>query len=564
MRNPIRAVTDWFRGSPQATTVNTGLSFWGEIWSSLTETSSGVPVNEQRAMMYSAVWAATRLLSGTIGMLPLDLYRRAGKGREVMSDDPRERIVHDRPNREMTSMAYRSSAVGQQVNAGNAYSWIERDISGTIRGLWPIHHSRVEVVRDDVSDEIYYKVRVDGSLDGEYYPAEDVLHVPSMISDDGIIGKGVIKHARESIGFGLATEKYGASWFEKGGIPRVAVTHPGKPSPEARKNFRKEWNEIHGGPNGSKVALVAEGMGIVPLNISAEDSQFLETRQHNIEEIARWYGVPPHMIQHLLRATFNNIEHQQIEFVTFSLLPWLKLWEQELNAKLLTEEEQRSMYFEFNVNALLRGDSKTRGEFYKSLVTGGMMSPNEAREMENMNPYPEGEKFYMQGAMIPVDLLAEQLQANIDKANAPAEPAAPQQDDPAPGAKEEAIKRAAVAMIHGGIARMVHKESQAARQAAKNPDGFLAWMDAFYGRHEAYIEESIEHAAKALAVLGVACDVRQLAAQLCEQSRNELLDASGAATPAKLAEQIERLVTKWEQNRARETVVRIFGKELAA
>lgn len=563
MRNPLRVIRDWWSTPRQALAVHDGPGFWGSIWGTI-QGKDGEVVGDQRALTYSAVWAATRLLSGTIGVLPLDLYRRlpGKRGREVVTDDIRELLVHDRPNPEMTAIAYRACAVGQQVNAGNTYSWIERDVGKKPMALWPIHYSRVEVVRDEDTDEIFYKVRIEGKPD-EFYPQRDVLHVPSMISDDGIIGKGVIKNARLSIGFGLATEKYGSNWFTGDGIPRVVVTHPGKPSPEARKNFRKEWDEIHGGPRGSKVALAAEGMDIKVLNISAEDSQFLETRQHNIEEIARWYGVPPHMIQHLLRATFNNIEHQQIEFVTFSLLPWLKLWEQELWAKLLTEEEQKEMYFEFNVNALLRGDAKTRGEFYRAMVSTAIYSPNECREFENMNPYEGGEQYFMQGAMVPVDMIAEQMQANIDKMNEPAPAPAPAGPDTV--AKEQAIKRAAVAMVHGGIARMVHKESAAARRAAKKPDEFLAWLDAFYGRHEAYIEESIEHAAKALEAIGVTCSVRELAADLCEQSRSELLDVAGTAKNGEqLSEQVEALVSKWEKSRARETVAKLFGKDLAA
>lgn len=567
MKNPLRAFRDWWHSGPMAVASHSGSGFWGEIWGML-KGGSETP-SEQKAMTYSAVWAATRLLSGTIGVLPVDLYRRRpGGGRDVVYDDPRETLVHDRPNSEMSSMSWRACAVGQQVNVGNTFSWIERDVQGSPVALWPIHHSRVEVVRDESTNEIVYEVRTEGKPD-EYYPARDVLHVPSMISGDGIIGKGVLSHARLSIGFGLATEKYGANWFEKGGVPKVVVTHPGKPSPDARKNFRKEWDEINGGPSGSKVALAAEGMDVKLLNISANDSQFLETRQHNIEEIARWYGVPPHMIQHLLRATFNNIEHQQIEFVTFSLLPWLKLWEQELWAKLLTPEEQKTMYFEFNVNALLRGDAKTRAEFYRAMVQIGVMTPNEVRELENWNPAEgdAGDLLYMQGAMVPIDLLIEKLRAEIDKMNEPApDPAAtaPPPTGPLTDGKESAIKRAAVQMVFGGLSRMIHKESAAARQAAKKPDEFLAWMEAFYGRHEAYIEESVEHAAKALAIVGVPCEVRKMAADLCEESRRELLDVSGSATPAKLAEQVERLVSKWEQTRARDTVARIFGKDLAA
>lgn len=561
MNNPLRTFANWFRGSRQATDAHTAPGFWGEIYGMMT--ASGTPVSEQKAMTYSAVWAATRLLSGTIGCLPLDLYRRRPDGgRDSVIDDPREILVHDRPNYEMSAMSWRASCVGQQVNAGNAYSEIERDIQGNPVALWPIHHTRVRVLRDDVTDDLYYEVKLEGK-EPLFLPANDVLHVPSMISDDGIVGKGVIKHARESIGFGLATEKYGSAWFEKGGIPRVVVTHPGKPSSEARSNFRKEWNEIHGGPNGSKIALAAEGMDVKPLNISAEDSQFLETRQHNIEEIARWYGVPPHMIQHLLRATFNNIEHQQIEFVTFSLLPWLKLWEQELWAKLLKPDEQAELYFEFNVNALLRGDAQTRSEFYRSMVQAGIMSPNEPRKLENLNPYDGGDKFYMQGAMVPVDLMAEKMQAEINKANQPpAPPAVPQ--GPGTAAKELAIKRAASAMLLGGLNRMIRKEATAARQASKKPDEFLAWMDAFYGRHEAFIAESIEHAVTAMAAVGVECEMRQIAIDLCEESKAGLLKVAGGSTTANLAEHVDNLATDWEQHRARNTVAKLFGKDLAA
>ena len=281
--------------------------FW--YTSAPSRTASGMRISDDSALNYSAVWAATRLLSSSIGWLPLDLFRRLPKGgRELADSDPRETLVHDRPNGEMGSMLWRCSMAAQQVNAGNAYSMIERrEIDGRPVALWPVHYTRVTPRRAAVDGGLIYEVRNDNAKP-DYIDAADMLHCPSMMSDDGIMGKGVIRNARESIGFGLATERYGANWFQGQGIPRVIVSHPSKLSPEARMNFRKEWREIHGGATGDRVALLAEGATVAPLNLSQEDSQFLQTRQHNIEEIARWYGVPPHKLHHLLRATFSNIE----------------------------------------------------------------------------------------------------------------------------------------------------------------------------------------------------------------------------------------------------------------
>lgn len=266
--------------------------------------SAGVNVTADTAMTYSAVWAATRILSATAGRLPLNLYQRSGeRGKAIARGDIRNRLVFRQPNNRMIPMLFKSAGVAQQINAGNAYAEIQRGKRGEPIAFWPIHHSRVKPVVDEATDELYYRV---GNNSGSHVdlPAADVLHFPSMMSDDGICGKGVIAHARETIGTGLAATSSSGSTFGSGGLPRVVVESPKKWSEDSRRNFRKEWKEIYGGPNGDKVGVMDEGSKLHVLGVNYRDLQFLELQQHTVEEIARWYGVPPHKIQSLLRATF--------------------------------------------------------------------------------------------------------------------------------------------------------------------------------------------------------------------------------------------------------------------
>ena len=523
-------------------------------------TASGMRINEDVALTYSAVWAATRLLSSSIGWLPLDLFRRLpGGGRELADSDSRETLVHDSPNGEMGSMLWRVAMAAQQVNAGNAYSMIERRrLDDKPIALWPVHHSRVTPRRDEAGG-LVYEMRNDKS-EPTYIDAIDMFHVPSMMSDDGIVGKGVVRHARESIGFGLATERYGANWFQGSGIPRIIVSHPNKLSADARMNFRKEWREIHGGATGDRVAVLAEGATISPLNLSAEDSQFLETRQHNVEEIARWYGVPPHKLQHLLRATFSNIEEQNIDFVIDSLLPWLKIWEQELWRKLLSVEEQAGMFFEFNVMALLRGNSAGRSAYFQTMLTNGVLNRNEVRAIENYNPVEGGDVFLVQGAMAPVDLLVEKMEAEIegmDAAMAETEDPMPATMPPENPPSSATVIDAALMLVECTVERLTRKEAADATRAAGKPAEFLAWMDAFYSRHEAYLAEDLDYPCRALRACGMQILAEAMAADLCRESRERLLVVSGECTPATLAKGIESEVSTWSTRKAKALIERL-------
>jgi HK97 family phage portal protein len=488
-------------------------------------TASRQAVTDDTAMTYSACWAATRLLAGTGGWLPLNLHVRKGDSIAI-ADDPRNLMVHDRPNPRMSAMMFRSQGINQQVNAGNTYAEITRR-NGIAAELWPIHYSRVRVVIDDETDELLYEVRSDGGRK-DYIPMANMLHVPSMMTDDGISGKGVIRHARESIGMGLATEKYGAAWFGKGGIPRIVVEMPQTWQPDARAAFREEWATVYGGPDASRVALLQGGAKAVPINVTNEDIQFLVTRQHNVEEIARWYGVPPHMIQHLLRATFNNIEHLGIDFVTYSLMPWLKLWEQELWAKLLTEEEQSTMYFEFNTTALLRGDNAARLAFYSGMANIGAMNRNEIRRKENLNPIEGGDTFLVQGGMFAVG------DDGVPKDPGSQAAALPSVDDEEGAPPEDAQARH---LLTRTLSRLAYKEAQAATRAANKPKQFFEWMSDFYEKHQAQLAEETAN--------------ETLAADWCKESERQLVEASNVSEKD-FGLSVARCVAQWNTTRVAE------------
>lgn len=562
--------------------------------------SSRVNVNENTAMNYSACWAATRVLAGTAGWLPLNLYRYTYTGdktkpglidrkdgrriESIVSDDRRDYCLSKCPNAQMIPMMFKSQGFNQQINGGNAYAEIQWDTRGKLAAVWPIHHSRVDPLINEDDGQLWYKIR-NNKAEPSFLEAKEVLHFPSMMSDDGIVGKGVIRHAREAIGMGLATERYGASWFGKGGVPRAVVTHPTKMSDTARTNFRSEWKDIYGGPDGEKVALLQEGATMTPLNISNDDSQFLETRQFNIEEICRWYGVPPHMVQHLLRATFNNIEQLGIDFVTYSLMQWLTIWEQELSKKLLTEEEQQSMCFLFDDKALMRGDSASRAAFWNTLINTGIACRNEARIAEGMNPVEGGDTFLAQGAMfaldengvpIPPGTKAEvetlddtdddeevEITDDDELPNEEDEPSQNQgvdhENDSTNGSNAKVFE-AVRTIFEGTLQRMIRKEATAARRAASKPDDFQKWQDEFYAKHEEQLAESVQCPIEAAACLGLIVDARSFAKAQVKASYDELLEAAGNSKPETLADSINVLMTEWETNRAAKVAESIFTK----
>lgn len=369
---------------------------------------SGMLVSQESATRLTAVWCAVRILSETLASLPLFVYeRQEPRGRRRALDHPLNEMLHSQPNDDMSSFFFRELMQAQVVLKGNAYAPIRRDGAGRPRELWPLTTQRVEPKRTTAGGLTYFITLNDGTI--EPWAASDMLHIPGL-SFDGVKGKSVIGANRDAIGLGLAAQKYGAKLFARGGrVPGVIQTQSARLDPDQRKNIGESWSSSVGGPdNWHKVAVLDRGMEYKEIGIKPDDGQFLETRKFQVIEIARMFKVQPHLLFDLERATFSNIEQQSLEFVIHTMRPWLVRWEQEMNRKLLTREERRRLFVEFNIDGLLRGDSAARGAFYAVGRNWGYLSANDIRDWENLPGIGEQGESYL----VPFNMMnAEELVA---------------------------------------------------------------------------------------------------------------------------------------------------------
>lgn len=360
-------------------------------------TATGIHVTPDRAMQLSAVWACVRLIAETVASLPLEVYRRLPDGgRERAADHPMRKRLHSEPNETMTSFVAREMLATQLLLTGNCYAPILRTF-GNVEDpeILPVP-SRGVRVRRATSGELVYDVTLPDGKTLNPIPQANMLHVPGL-SFDGVLGVSPIRYAAQSIGLGLAAEQYGASFFGNGSTPAGYIKVPGSLNPEQAKAMREAWYAAYGGlRNANRTAVLFENAEFHRTGVPPEEAQFIQTRKLQAADIARWYRVPLHMIGELDRATFSNIEHQQLEFVTHTLRPWLVRFEQELNRKLFpsrTTGEPNALYCEFNVDGLLRGDIKTRGDYYVRGRQWGWLSVNDIRRRENMEPVDGGDVY---------------------------------------------------------------------------------------------------------------------------------------------------------------------------
>lgn len=351
--------------------------------------SSGKTVTERSAMQITAVYACVRVLSEAVASLPLHLYRYKENGsKEKAVDHPLYFLLHDEPNPEMTSFIFRETMMTHLLLWGNFYCQIIRNGKREVVGLYPLMPNRMVVDRDKNGRLFYqYMHQSDeaGTMKNEtvILQPEDVLHVPGL-GYDGIVGYSPLGIARNAIGTSLACDEYAAKFFANGAAPSGVLTHPGVIKDPSR--LREEWQNTFGGSsNSNKVAVLEEGMKYEPISINPQDSQFLETRKFQTEEIARIYRVPPHLIGDLEHATFSNIEEQSLEFVMYVLQPWMVRIETGLNKALLSDEEKGKYFFKLNADGLLRGNYQSRMQGYATGINNGFMSVNDIRELENMD-----------------------------------------------------------------------------------------------------------------------------------------------------------------------------------
>lgn len=354
---------------------------------------SGETVNEHTALTYSAVWNAVTLISGTIASLPLHLMQRSGKTRRIADTKKVYSVLHDEANPLMTAEAFRKVLMSHILTWGNGYAEIVRDGVGDVLQLWPITPDRVKP--EMIGGDIYYRISMQTGED-IYLSRDRVLHV-SGLGFDGFIGYSVVAMARKSFGLGMAMETFGGQFFGNGTNPGMIVTHPGKLSPEAHKNLVASIEAGHAGLGRShRMMLLEEGMKADKIMIPPNDSQFIESRQFQIPEVARWFNLPPHKLKDLTRSSFSNIEQEQISFVTDSIVPWLVTLEQNYNMQLLSRGDKLGYgggryYFKHIVEGLLRGDSENRAKFYAVMLDKGVFSINEVRELEDKDPVEGGD-----------------------------------------------------------------------------------------------------------------------------------------------------------------------------
>ena len=371
------------------------------------KTSSGKIVNEQTAMQSAAVYACVRILSEAIASLPIHVYRyRLDGGKERIPQHPLYYLLHNEPNPEMTSFVFRETLMSHLLLWGNAYAQIVRNGRGQPIALYPLLPNRMEVSRTKTGDMVYtYHLDPD---ERDLYPngknitlrKDEVLHIPGL-GFDGLIGYSPIAMAKNAIGMSLATEEYGASFFANGANPGGVLEHPGVIKDIQR--VKDSWNSAYQGTgNAHKIAVLEEGMKFQAIGIPPEQAQFLETRKFQINEIARIFRVPPHMVGDLEKSSFSNIEQQSLEFVKYTLDPWVVRWEQAIQKALLLPSEKRTYFVKFNVDGLLRGDYASRMNGYAVARQNGWMSANDIRELEDMNRIPAelgGDLYLVNGNM---------------------------------------------------------------------------------------------------------------------------------------------------------------------
>ena len=346
------------RDKPQDRTAGSGYAFY------FGGTTSGKAVTERSAMQMTAVYSCVRILAEAVAGLPLHLYRyKEDGGKEKALDHPLYLLLHDEPNPEMSSFVFRETLMTHLLLWGNAYAQIIRNGKGEVIALYPLMPNRMVVDRD-IHGQLYYQytrsTEEAPTMKGVTVnlPPSDVLHIPGL-GFDGLVGYSPIAMAKNAIGMAIACEEYGAKFFANGARPSGILTHPNTVKDPAA--LRASWNAAYGGSgNASRVAVLEEGMTFTPLSIPNNEAQFLETRKFQVTEICRIFRVPPHMIGDLERATFSNIESQNISFAVHTIRPWLVRIEQAVNRALIPENEKGRFYAQFNIDGLMRGDYKSR------------------------------------------------------------------------------------------------------------------------------------------------------------------------------------------------------------
>lgn len=372
---------------------------------------SGKVVTERTSMQVATVYACVRILSESVSTMPVHMYRQTEDGcREKARNHKLYYLMSAEPNPEMTSQVMLETMMTHLLLWGNSYSQVIRNGRGEVVALYPLMPDRMRVDRDE-NKQLYYEYTVspydaDTMKEKEAVVRlrpEDVLHIPAL-GFDGLVGYSPIAMAKNAIGLAISAEEYGSKLFANGARPSGILQHPKLlKHPE---NLRESWENTFGSSAAAgRVAILEEGVQYTPISINPEEAQFLQTRKYQTEEIARIFRVPLHLLGDLDHATFSNVENQSLDYVKFTLMPWVRRIEMSLNRRLLSEKEKKEYYFKFNLDSLMRGDHESRMKGFAVARQNGWMNMNEIRALENLPPVPEelgGDAYLVNGNMVQV------------------------------------------------------------------------------------------------------------------------------------------------------------------
>ncbi len=426
-------------------------------------TPAGVSVNPETALKLSAAFACDRLISETVASLPAFVYERmADGGRQRATNHPLYDVLHRQPNEYQTSAEFFDFMTHCALMRGNGFARIVAGPRGFADQLIPLHPDAVSMEALPRGG-LRYQVSQPGQEPMTLLD-EDVLHVKGM-SRDGVTGVSVITYAAESLGLALAADRYGARFFRNNARPGGVLETAKTLSQDAAKRVKQSWEEAHTGDNQHRVAVLEEGLTFKDVGLNNKDSQFLETREFQAEDICRWFRVPPHMVGLTSKVTSwgSGIEQLGQGFITYTLMIWLKRWEQAISRDLILAPQK--YFVEIETAALLRGDLKARYDAYSIALDKGFLSPNEVRQYENLNPRPGGDAFASPGGApaFGAETAEQDMQASDHYAR----------------------------LVRLGAARVVRKETAALTKAAGRREEWASAVCAFYSDHAAFVEQAL-------------------------------------------------------------------------
>lgn len=390
-------------------------------------TLAGVAITPDTAVTLSTVWACLRYLSQTVAVLPWHVMADETAGAKIQSRNSVDHLIYRRPNPEWSSFQFRETLTHWALRWGNGWGEIERDLAQRPIAIWPIHPDRAQLCRDPESKALYLEVD-NGTGPKAEIPYEDVFHIRGF--GEGVVGVNVISYAAESIGWAKAAQLFGSTFFGNGSnFANVVINKKPFANKGAARRQREEMEQLYKGPrNAHKLAVLDSDADVKRLGLNAEESQLIETHQHLVEEICRWFGVPPHKVMHLMRATFSNIEHQAIEVVVDSVSPWVKRFEDEADFKLF-RRNRKGLYTKMNLRALLRGDFKSQNEGLEIARRNGVINAEEWRQFMDMGSIgADGKKYVMQSQYTTLERIGEE--ADPPEPDEPPSPV-PEEDDEA-------------------------------------------------------------------------------------------------------------------------------------